>query len=359
MKTPGKIFVTGGTGFIGTRLVQALIDRGHAVRALSRRDSPDPPPGFGWEESGGPLRHDRVELVRGDVTDRDSLRRAMEGCTHVFHLAAYAKNWARDPQTYFELNVQGMRNVFDAAEELRAQRVVWTSTIMTLGPTPPGVVGNEDVPRTTVRCYTQYEKTKVAAEKEALQRAAEGFPAVIVNPTRVYGPGHLTEGNSLSTLIDDYDRGKVPILLNRGVNVGNYVLVDDVAEGHVLAMEKGRVGQRYILGGENASLKEFFRTIDRVSGKRHLQIPLLRAGPLLFAYFQQKRAEWLGVYPQITPGWVKTFLVDWAHSSGKARRELGYRPTPLDEGIRITYEWLQRVREESLWQHGFKEKTEK
>ncbi len=346
MEAVDKIFVTGGTGFIGTRLVQALIERGHTVRALSRRANPEPPPGLDCRD-GGPLRHPRVELVRGDITDRDSLLRGMEGCSRVFHLAAYAKNWARRPQTYFEMNVRGVRNVFDAARQHGVQRVVWTSTIMTLGPTPRGAVGDETMSRTTDRYLTDYEETKTVAEREAIQRARDGFPVVIVNPTRVFGPGQLTEGNALSKLIDDYDRGKVPVLLNRGVNVGNYVLVDDVAEGHILAMEKGRPGERYILGGENVSLKEFFRTIDRVSGKRHFQIPLLWFGPLAFAYLAKKRADWFGVYPPITPGWVRTFLVDWAYDCDKARRELGYRPTPLAEGIGITYEWLKRVREES------------
>jgi farnesol dehydrogenase len=346
METAQKVFVTGGTGFIGTRLVEALVRRGQTVRVLSRQADPKPPPGFEGPE-GGPWRQEQVELVRGEIGDRDLLVRAMAGCRRVFHLAAYAKNWAPDPQTFFDVNVQGMRNVFDAAAELGVERVVWTSTVMTFGPTPPGVVADEDTPRITDRYYTDYERTKTIAEGEALRRAQEGFPVVIVSPTRVYGPGHLTEGNALARLIDDYDRGRLPVLLNRGVNVGNYVLVDDVAEGHILAMEKGRVGQRYILGGENTSLKQFFRIVDQVSGKRHRQLPIFKVLPLLFAGLQEKRAQWFGVYPRITPGWVRTFLADWAHSSQKARRELGYRPTPLVEGMRITYDWLQRIRKQS------------
>ena len=347
LETDAKILVTGATGFIGTRLVGALVERGHRVRALSRRANPEPPPGFD-SSGGGPLAHERVELVRGDVTDPESLRRAIEGCSYVFHLAAYAKNWAPDPQTYFNINVQGMRNVFDAARDAHVRRVVWTSSIVTLGPTRRDQVADENTPRITDRYFTEYERTKTVAEKEALEYAEQGFPVVIVNPTRVYGPGHLTEGNSLSLLIDDYDRGKVPFLLNRGVNVGNYVLVDDVVEGHLLAMDKGRIGQRYILGGENTSLKRFFRLVDEVSGKRHFQVSVFRPGALLFAWFQKKRAQWFGVHPQITPGWVRTFLADWAHRSEKARVELGYRPTPLAEGIRLTYEWLQRVRESRI-----------
>lgn len=355
METTQKVFVTGGTGFIGTRLVEALIDRGETIRVLSRRADPKLPPAFDRQD-GGPWPPigasssmsdrwaERVELVRGDISDRDSLVRGMEGCSRVFHLAAYAKNWARDPQTYFDVNVQGMRNVLDAAGELGVERVVCTSSIVTLGPTPPGVVGDEDTPRITDRYYTEYEESKTVAEREALRHAQEGLPVVVVNPTRVFGPGHLSEGNALSRLIDEYDRGRMPFLLGRGLNVGNYVLVDDVAQGHILAMEKGRPGQRYILGGENVSLRDLLRMVDRVSGKRHLHLPTFRIVALLFAEFQKKRAEWLDVYPRITPGWVKTFLVDWAHSSEKARRELGYRPTPLVEAVRITYEWLQQIR---------------
>ena len=340
------VFVTGATGFIGTRLVQALTARGQRVRALSRRGHVDPPPGFDHSRPG-PLQHELVELVPGDITDPNSLERGMQGCHRVFHLAAYAKNWASDPQTFYRLNVEGMRNVFEAARQHGVRRLVWTSSIVTLGPTPPGVVGDESMPRITDMYLTEYEKTKSLAEQEAIRLAADGFPVVIVNPTRVYGPGYLTEGNSLARLIDDYDRGRVPVLLNRGVNVGNYVLVDDVVEGHLAAMDRGRVGERYILGGENATLKEFFRTVDRVSGKTHFQIPLLHLTPLLFAWLQKKRAEWFGVHPAITPGWIRTFLVDWAYRSDKAIRELDYRPTPLEDGIRITYDWLQRVRQET------------
>ena len=342
-----KVFLTGACGYIGTRLLEALVGREEPVRALSRRPElkPEPPPGLGWT-GGGPLASPLVEWVRGDVADRDSLLRAMEGCSQVYHLAAYAKNWARDPQTSFAVNVQGMRNVFDAAAQLGVQRVVWTSTCLTLGPSPPGGVVDEDTPRRTGRHFVEYERTKCIAEAEAFARAREGFPVVIVNPNRVYGPGYLNEANSATLLIDRYDRGKLPMLPNRGVNVGNWVLVDDVVQGHLLAMEKGRIGQRYVLGGENASLARLLALVDLVSGKRHFKIPMLRITPMVFAYLQQIRARWLGVYPQITPGWARLYMTDWAQSSQKAERELGYRPTPLAEGLRLTYAWLQRVRQE-------------
>lgn len=324
-----KVFVTGSTGFIGTKLVNELVQRGHTVHALTRGSS---------NKDG--LQHERINLVTGDILDRDSLHRGMEGCTQVYHLAAYAKNWARDPSVFFKQNVEGMRNVFEAARAAGVRRIVFTSTIVTFGPTAPGVVGNEEMPRITPKYYTEYEETKAIAEQEALKMAAGGFPVVIVNPTRVYGPGKLTEGNSVSLMIDMYDRGKVPVLLNHGANIGNYVLVDDLVKGHILAMEKGAIGQRYILGGENASLKQIFELVDEASGKKHFQMNLPPSIAYVYAGFEKKKAEWLGLYPQITPGWVETFLQDWVYSPAKAEKELGYQVTPLKEGIRTTYEWL-------------------
>jgi len=333
LTAPTTIFVTGGTGFIGTKLVNALVARGHTVRCLSRSAS---------NKEG--LSHERISFVPGDILDRASLEKGMQGCSQVYHLAAYAKNWAKDPKEFFRLNVDGMQNVFDAARVNGVQRVVFTSTIVTFGPSLPGEIRDESMPRNTFRYYTEYEESKVVAERKALDQAAAGFPVVVVNPARVYGPGKLTEGNTVSLMIDLYDRGKVPVLLDGGVDVGNYVLVDDLVEGHILAMERGAIGGRYIIGGENASLKRIFELVDEVSGKKHLQFRLPPRIAMVYGAIEQKKAEWLGIYPQITPGWVETFLQDWAYTCAKAERELGYRYTPLKEGIRRTYEWLLEQR---------------
>jgi len=327
------VFVTGSTGFIGTKLVNELVKKGHTVHALTRGSS---------NKEG--LSHEKIRLKTGDIQDPDSLRTGMEGCTQVYHLAAYAKNWSRDPSVFFKQNVGGMRNVFEAAKAVGVKRVVFTSTIVAFGPSIGGFVGDEAMPRITPKYYTEYEETKSIAEREALAYAVQGFPVVIVNPTRVYGPGKLTEGNSVSLMIDMYDRGKVPVLLNGGRDIGNYVLVDDLVRGHILAMERGRIGERYILGGENANLRQIFQMVDEASGKKHFQMNLPPRIAYIYSGFEKKKAEWLGMYPQITPGWVETFLQDWAYSSAKAERELGYTITPLREGIRMTYEWLHRQR---------------
>lgn len=343
-----KVFVTGATGFIGSQLVQQLLNRDITVRGLTRRATPPLPPGF----VGGPnqpnfWKHPHLELVLGDITDLDSLRRGMIGCSHVFHLAAYAKNWSPTKETFWQMNVQGMRNVFQVAKENNIKRIVWTSSVVTFGPTRPGEMANEHSPRITSEFLTEYEETKTLAEIEALNEAANGFPLVIVNPTRVYGPGLLSEGNAVSQLMDDYTRGKAPFLPNRGINIGNYGFVDDIAIGHILAMERGQIGERYILGGENISFQGLLQLMDEITGKRRLKIPLLQFGPLLFARFQQHWAERHGTYPRITPGWVKTFMTDWNYSCKKAEQELGYHPISLREGLSITWNWIKNdVRKE-------------
>jgi nucleoside-diphosphate-sugar epimerase len=322
--------VTGATGFIGARLVEELARGGSPVRALVRPTS-----------NGDGIRHLGVELIEGDILAPDTLRRAISDCRHVFHLAGHTRNWARDPTTYHEHNVIGTRNVLAAARAANVEKIVLTSSIVTLGPTPPGAIGDETMARVTTRFFTTYEKSKAEAEGEALAMASKGLPVVVVNPTRVFGPGRLSEGNSVTVMIEQRCRGRFPFLLAGGAHVGNYAFVEDVARGHILAMERGRPGERYILGGEDVSLKGLFSLVDRVSATRHLTISLPPTLARAYAGLEERKARWLGLYPRITPGWVETFLHHWAFSSAKAERELGYTRTALADGVRTTHEWLQ------------------
>jgi nucleoside-diphosphate-sugar epimerase len=328
-----KIFVTGGTGFIGTRLINKLIRRGHTIHVLRRRGS-----------NIDGLGDEGIRLFVGDLENCDSLRKGMEGCQQVYHLAAYAKNWARDSTVYYRNNVDRFCDVCEVAKSLGVERMVVTSTVVTCGPSAPGMMADERRYCSVAECCTDYQRSKTIAEKQALEYAHQGFPVVIVNPTRVYGPGKMTEGNSVSRMIDLYDRGRFPFLLNQGVNIGNYAFVDDVVQGLILAMEKGRIGERYILGGENVSLKQLFELMDEIGGKGHFRINIPPRVALLYSYLEEKKTEWFGDYPLITAGWVKTFLQDWTYSSTKAEKELGYKVTSLREGIRITLEWLRSLR---------------
>ena len=326
MNTSKQVFVTGSTGFIGTALITKLLERGFRVRALKREIQTVP--------------QTNLEYTFGNVTDIESLRNGMSGCGYVFHLAAYAKNWAADPQTYTQINIEGTRNVFSVARELKVERIVWTSTILTFGFTPPGVTGDENMPRPTELCLTEYERTKTIMESEAAEWVKDGLPLVIVNPTRVFGPGVRSESNSLLKLLTYYRRGLYPFLLNWGRNVGNYGFIDDVAEGHILAMERGQIGERYVLGGENVSLKELFQTVDKIDGKKRFQMKIFWLIPMLVTYCMQLQAKCFGTYPLITPGWLRTYLLDGAFSCEKAERELGYSITPFEEAVRRTCQWL-------------------
>jgi farnesol dehydrogenase len=330
---PANIFVTGGTGFIGTKLVNALVEKGHTVHVLQRSSS----------NTDG-LNHPRIKLVKGDITNPESLIEGMKGCTQVYHLAGYPRNWSKDPTVYAKVNIDATHSVFEAAKKNKVQRVLFVSSIVTLGPSHPGEVRNEGMVRTTSHYFTEYERTKAIAEADALRLAKEGFPVLVVLPTRVYGPGKLTEGNSVSLMIDQYDRGLIPIQLNHGVNVGNYVFIDDLVHGFILAMERGKVGERYILGGENASLSRIFELADEVSRKKHFQFNMPPRLAMFYAGVQEFAAKKFGIYPQITPPWIETFLQDWAYSCAKAEKELGYTVTPLKEGIRTTYEWIVQNR---------------
>jgi len=340
----GVALVTGATGFIGLRLVKTLVERGEKVKALIRQRRLDYPPGY--EVDGFcPLDHPAVKVVYGDISDPRAISETMQGCSQIYHLAGYAKNWAPDATVFYKVNVQGLLNVIKAAQQADVERIVWTSTQLTCGPTPPGQLATEETLPRDGLYWTDYQRSKRQAELlafEAVQR--EHVPVVIVNPTRVYGPGYLSEANTATRLIDLRARGRFPFLPNRGRNIGNWVYVDDVVQGLLLAMQRGRIGEKYILGGENASLREFCQAIDRVNGRSRLKIPLLGFSTWGFAYYRQFLADFLGVYPTITPGWVRIFFADWPCTSRKAETELGYRITPLEKGLQLTCRWLQETR---------------
>jgi farnesol dehydrogenase len=215
--------------------------------------------------------------------------------------------------------------------------------VVTLGPTD-SEIGKEDKIGKRDRFFTEYERTKYLAEARADRLAKSGLPLVTVLPTRVYGPGKMTEGNAVTIMMRRYIKGRFPFILNKGREVGNYAYVDDVVDGHIRAMSRGRIGQKYILGGENCSVNEFFSVLSKVSKRRPIQfrIPPRVAGWVGTA--EEIRARITGSYPLISRGWISTFLQNWAYSSDKATSELGYRYRGIQEGIRLTYDWLLKER---------------
>ena len=250
-----KIFISGATGFIGIQLVKRLLKEGHEVHALYRSES-----------KADLIRLPGVALFRGDILDSESLDEAMEGCREAYHTAAFAGVWSKDRQLVYRLNVDGALNVLASAERKKIRRVVLTSTAGILGPSP-GEAVHESSPAPS-SFFTDYESSKFLLEQKILGRR-EGRPeVVIVNPTRVFGPGYLSESNGVTRMIKQYMEGKWRFIPGNGKSSGNYVHVEDVVSGHLLAMEKGKAGERYVLGGENITYLQFFDYVRKASGVR-------------------------------------------------------------------------------------------
>lgn len=325
-----KVFVSGATGFIGSALCRNLAEKGAQVHALVRSES-----------KAAELRHPNITLFQGDVADHKSLLRAMEGCQRAFHLAALTAVWTREKDLHHAINVGGTEQFLSAAQESGVKRVVITSTAGVMGPSPtPGALVDEDNSPGTYWA-TEYEITKRESERLAFSWQERGLEVVVVNPSRVYGPGPLTESNSLTRVVKMFIEGKWRFLPGDGRRMGNYVFIADVVEGHLLAMERGRSGERYILGGENISYHDFFETLQRVSGVRRRMMRLPMPLMLGMANLELFLARSIGKKPLIIPALVRKYTHDWNVSSEKARRELGYTITPLEEGLARTLGWLQ------------------
>lgn len=323
-------FLTGANGFIGMRLAERLSADGHTVRCLVR--SP---------EKFRSLSHlPNVTAVIGDLEDYEVLKDGSAGCDTVFHLAAFAKPWSKDSSLPHRINVSGTENMLKASLGAGVKRFVFTSSAAVIGPSPGVEPIDEDFPR-TVPWFNEYEETKAEAEELVRSHNRDGLETIIVNPTRVFGPGALSESNSVTRMIKLYALGKWHIIPGDGKCIGNYVLVDDVVNGHILAALSGRPGQRYALGGDNLTFDQFFQTLTEVTGKRSWLIHL----PVGLMITAAKVMEWqtsvTGIPPLITAPWVKKYLNHWSLSSRKAMTDLGYISTPFVEGVKITLEWLK------------------
>lgn len=324
-----NIFISGATGYIGSRLSLTLAARGDQVQALVRNP-----------EKLKHIRHPNISGVDGALHNVHSLQQAMSGCSEVYHIAALAGVWHPDPQAFYNINVQGSLNILEAAQRAGVRRVVLTSTAGVVGPTPDGNPVQEHT-NANPDLTTAYEQSKLEAERQSLHYAdRHHLELVIVNPSRVYGPGQWSESNGVTKMIRGYAAGTWRVIPGNGHSIGNYVFIDDVLNGHLLAMEKGRPGERYILGGEDSSFIDFFETLAQLTGRRHTMIHLPLTAMLAFAYMQQFLADSFGRRPMITPPFVHKFVRHWPLSSAKAERELGYTATSLEEGIRRTLAWL-------------------
>jgi farnesol dehydrogenase len=321
-----RVLLTGATGFLGGAVARRLLAHGHELRVLARpRSRLDAVP-------------EAAEIVRGDVTEEGSLRRAAERCQAVVHAAAMVKAWTPDPSRFEAVNVGGLRHVLAAARAVGA-RLVYTSSFFALGPSGERPL---DESRTHPGHFrNSYERTKARADAVAREAAGAGTDIVLLYPGTIYGPGPMTEANLVVRLIADHLNGRLPGLIGPGDRLWSYGFVEDVAEGHALALERGRSGERYVLGGENATLARMFALVQDMTGvpPPRLRIPFSLAAAL--GALQWLWAELTGHTPQLTHRDVGLFREHWACSSEKAERELGYRSRPLEQGLRETIAWLR------------------
>ncbi|NHA07776.1 NAD-dependent epimerase/dehydratase family protein [Mucilaginibacter sp. HC2] len=323
-----KVLVTGATGFIGRQLTLELANTGHEVKALCRNtDHPYL------------IKHPNIEPVLGNILYKQSLARAMEGCDQVYHTAAMAKMWCRNPDDYQETNVIGTRNVLEIAQICEVQKLVYTSTCGVWGPTIKHPMTETD-PRIT-GFPIAYERTKYLAELEVQRFVKQGLPVVIVNPSRVYGEGPITDSNTVGKMVSGYLKGTWRFIPGNGEQVANYAFLEDVVAGHIAAMNKGIPGERYILGGHDISFNAFFKTLQQVSDK---QLSMIRIP--LKAIEVYSRLEWLktrltGLSPVFLPEFAERLKYDQKYSSNKAVTQLGYTITPFTEGLQKTVNYLR------------------
>jgi dihydroflavonol-4-reductase len=317
------VLVTGASGFLGWHVARVLLERGHRVRALVRPGSRVPALD--------------VELATGDLRDRASLDRAAAGCGLLFHVAADYRLWARDPRELYRSNVDGTRNLLEAARAAGIERAVYTSTVGCIG-IPPGGIGDEETPVSLADMAGDYKRSKFLAEQVALEFARGGFPVVIVNPTAPLGD-HDVKPTPTGKIVADFLAGAMPAFIDTGLNV---VDVRDTADGHWLACQRGRVGERYILGSENLTLAEILRKLARITGRKAPTLRLPYAVAWCAGACSTAWAEITGIAPRVPLDAVRMARKKMWVSHEKARRELGFEPGPADAALARAVEWFQQ-----------------
>ncbi len=319
--------VTGATGFVGAAVARRLLAGGHVLRVLVRAGS-----------DRRNLEGLDVEVAVGDLADRASLDRAVKGCEALFHVAADYRIWCPNPDVMLRTNVQGTGDLMAAAAEAGVARIVYTSSVAALGTSRDGAPADEDTPSGEGDMIGPYKRSKFLAEAEVRRLVEDqGLPAVIVNPSTPIGPRDV-KPTPTGRLIVEAAAGRMPAYVETGLNV---VHVDDVAEGHVRALERGRPGRRYLLGGEDLSLREILGEVARLVGRRPPRFRLPHGLVMPIAFVAEALARLTGGEPMATVDGVRMARKLMFYSSARAADELGYRPGPASGALRDAVDWFR------------------
>jgi len=323
--------VTGATGFVGSHVARQLIAAGHSVRVLVRRNS-----------NQQALEGLGVERAEGDLRDAVSLNRAMKGVRRLFHVAADYRLWVRDPSEVYESNVEGTRRLLEIAAECGVERIVYTSTVATIAVrTHDGTLPDEGTHAALEQMIGHYKRSKFLAEIEAVKAAGAGIPVVIVNPTTPVGPGDW-KPTPTGRIVVDFLNGRMPAYVDTGLNL---VAVEDVAAGHLLAAEKGRIGERYLLGARNMTLQEILNALARIAKRPAPRVRLPHLVALAAGYADEWFSRLAGREPRVPLDGVKMARHRMFVATGKAERELGYRPGSVECALERAVRWYE--------QHGY------
>jgi dihydroflavonol-4-reductase len=321
-----RVLVTGASGFVGSAVVAALLAQGKSVRALVRATSPL-----------ANLPRTGVEIVQGDLRDPAAMAAAMRDVRYLFHVAADYRLWARDPGEIMTANVEGTRNVMQAASQAGVARIVYTSSVATLA-LRDGAAADESVGLDENQAIGAYKRSKIAAERLVEAMIGQGLPAIIVNPSTPIGP---RDGRPTPTgrILIEAARGRMPAYVDTGLNL---VHVDDVAAGHLAALKTGRIGERYILGGDDVALGDLLAEIAVMVGRRPPRVKLPRAPLFPLALAAETVAHFTGREPFVTRDGLRMAKYRMFFSSAKAERELGYRHRPWREGLSDALAWFRQ-----------------
>jgi dihydroflavonol-4-reductase len=329
MRCSAQTLVTGASGFVGSAVARTLVGAGFRVRTLVRRGSQR----FHLEGLD-------LEFVEGDLRDAVSVRRAIAGTRYVFHVAADYRLWARDPREIYAANVDGTRNVMREALRAGVERVVYTSSVATLGLRPDGSAADESVALAEVEGIGAYKRSKIAAERLVERMiASEGLPAVVVNPSTPIGPRDV-KPTPTGRIIVEAARGRIPGFVDTGLNL---VHVDDVAEGHLAAVKRGIIGQRYILGGTNVAFADMLADIARLVGRNPPRWRIPRAAAMPVAYAAEAMARFTGREPFATVDGIRMAAHRMYFTAAKAERDLGFRPRPYMQGLEDAIRWFRQA----------------